>query len=72
MTRTYDRTTAIFDDFAAVVDVFAPEIARRHRAFQAATLLPGGDAISLSHLAPFRSVAMTRARAGNLLRRAAG
>ncbi len=72
MTRSYDKLTAIFDDFAIVVDVFAPDIARLYRAFQAETLLPGADAISLSRFASFKSVAMTRARVGSVLGRAGG
>ena len=72
MTRTYAETAAIFDDFALVVGLFAPDVARRHRAFQAETLLPGTDAISLSGLASFKSLSLTRARAGNVLHRTLG
>ena len=72
MTRCYDRIASIFDDFAIVVDLFAPDLARSHRHFQAATLRPGADAISLSALAALKSLPIARAAAGSAFRRAFG
>ena len=72
MTRSYKRLTPIFDDFARVVAVFAPETAARYRAFQAETLLPRADAIRLSPFAPFASMATARVAIGCLLRRRSG
>ncbi len=72
MTRSYDRIASIFDDFAIVADVFAPDVARSYRSFQTATLQPGADAIRLSVFAPLKSISMARATAGSAFRRSLG
>ncbi|MEW6437590.1 MAG: glycosyltransferase [Pseudomonadota bacterium] len=44
MKNGYENIEAIFDDFALVVAVFSPDVARRYREFQSATLIPkSGD-----------------------------
>ncbi len=70
MRRTYKRLSPIFDDFALVLAVFAPQTAVGYRAFQDETLRPGADAIRLSPFAPLTSMPMARATIGGLLRRA--
>ena len=72
MKENYDRITRIFDDFALVVAVFSPDVARRYRAFQAATLRPHADAIKRPVPASTDRLATARARVGTALRRAFG
>ncbi len=40
MKNNYDGVEAIFDDFALVVSLFSPDVARRYRIFQSETLRP--------------------------------
>ena len=72
MRSAYGRFEAIFDDFALVVSVFAPEVAARYRAFQSATLLPGTGALRRSPRATMTSLSKAGSIVGGLLRRRTG
>ena len=51
MKNRYECVESIFDDFSLIVAIFSPDVARRYREFQSATLLSKSEPVSFPAIA---------------------